>query len=116
MGSPDRKYYDLTNAIVVKRPVLSLDPMALAVSPQEKRYFCVYDTAGNQLAGAQAGAFSDFASLTMIGQGFACRWRSVQSDYPDGYYSGVYQGSDGICSPEPSPLFRPRRGINSPSA
>lgn len=34
-GSPDRKYYDLTNAIVVKRPVLSLDPMALAVSPQE---------------------------------------------------------------------------------
>lgn len=41
-GSPDRKYYDLTNAIVVKRPVLSLDPMALAVSPQEKRT-SVYD-------------------------------------------------------------------------
>lgn len=41
-GSPDRKHYDLTNAIVLKRPVLSLDPLALARSPQET-HVSVYD-------------------------------------------------------------------------
>lgn len=41
-GSSDRKHYDLTNKIVLKRPVLSLDPMALAASLPESRVL-VYD-------------------------------------------------------------------------